>query len=791
MPRAKRTSTAESKPRRSKAVSLAAETAAVPAAVNLAESYGVRVIPAQATAGQNHWRVISVRHLPPEENRGRHNVYVDAKDESGQRCRDAALRIGWTWEGRQADQAAEPKLLDKPDNEPAGNVDVNLGQHIEAWIEGDGLPSDHVANMHTKHADEPGSGGDVWNSVGHHSFHVVFQRARAEGQKPELEPPPPPPPPAFHFGVWPTEVRIVTQPFGVRPEYYSQFGLPGHEGVDIAAPIGSRIFCVAPGRIKMLHPEPTGHAYGTHVRVQHDQGYETIYAHLTSLEVVAGQAVQAGQVLGRADHTGNASGDHLHLTLKHQGETLGKYPNNIVDPTRFLEALLTATVDGAAYVTDKVPDGSSFPPSSSFPETWRMRNTGARTWGAGYALALFGGDGLGAPASVPLPATAPGQQGDINVTFHTPPKAGRYRSIWRCRNAAGEWFGDRVWVDIQVGEYQPAGRQITARDKLGVDANAPIDPHTGAISLRVDDSAIIGDIGAGWVRLNFILGPWQEPLDPAQHSGRTWVETYSKIIDGLRGRGLRIYGLISAEAMRDSPWKQFRNPPPAGPFANDWIRRYAETFRTITRLFHDKVEVFETFNEPDNWLKLEASEPDGEWKRNWIRPEWFAIMLQEIWNRVRGDPETAGIKIVSGPLQGLDTGNSARGYLRRTYQAGRDRFRWGQGGVPFPFDGVGYHLYIAQDPPNPDQDVPVKYNQYMNELRQVILDEERGAKPIFVSEMGWPSAIGEAKQVTCMQAGLRRLLDDAGVALGIWFCTQDWSETWGLYRQGDLLPGSR
>ena len=396
MPRVKRTSTSESKPKRRRAAALAAE-----AAVNQAEAYGVRVIPAQVTAGQNYWRVVSVRHLTPDENRGKHNVYVDAQDESGQRCRDAALRIGWTWEGRQSDQTAEPKPLDKPDNEPAGNVDVNLGQHIEAWIQGDGLPSDHVANMHTNHPDEPGPSGDLWNSVGHHSFHVVFQRARAEGQKPEPEPPPPP---AFHFSVWPTEVRIVTQPFGVRPEYYAQFGLPGHEGVDIAAPIGSRIFCVAPGRVKMLHPDPAGHAYGTHVRVLHDQGYETIYAHLQSLQVVEGQAVQAGQVLGLADHTGNASGDHLHLTLKHQGETLDGYPNNIVDPTRFLEPLLTATVDGAAYVTDKVPDGSTFPPNSSFPETWRMRNTGTSAWGAGYEMALFGGDALGAPPSVPLPA---------------------------------------------------------------------------------------------------------------------------------------------------------------------------------------------------------------------------------------------------------------------------------------------------------------------------------------------------------------------------------------------------
>ena len=71
MPRAKRTSTSESQPtRRRSAASAVAAAVAAPAAVNQAEAYGVRVAPAQVTAGQNYWRVVSVRHLTPDENRG-------------------------------------------------------------------------------------------------------------------------------------------------------------------------------------------------------------------------------------------------------------------------------------------------------------------------------------------------------------------------------------------------------------------------------------------------------------------------------------------------------------------------------------------------------------------------------------------------------------------------------------------------------------------------------------------------------------------------------------------------
>ena len=150
------------------------------ATVNQAAAYGVRVIPTDAPAGATYWQVTSVRHLSPQENQGRHNIFVDALDETGQRCRDLGLRIGWSWEGRRPDEPADPKPLDKPDNEPAGNVDVYKGQLLEVWLQGDGLSADHVANLHTDHDDEPGPNGETWNSRGHHSFHLIFQRARKE-----------------------------------------------------------------------------------------------------------------------------------------------------------------------------------------------------------------------------------------------------------------------------------------------------------------------------------------------------------------------------------------------------------------------------------------------------------------------------------------------------------------------------------------------------------------------------------------------------------------------------------
>jgi hypothetical protein len=143
--------------------------------------YGVQIIPANAAVGTPCWKIIGVHHLSPDENRSRHNAFVEVLDENGQRIKDPNLRICWTWAGRSSDQAAPPKLLDKPDNEPAGDVPIEKGMELELWLEGDGCASDRANKLNTHHNDEPGPNGELWNTIGHHSFYVVFQRVRNAG----------------------------------------------------------------------------------------------------------------------------------------------------------------------------------------------------------------------------------------------------------------------------------------------------------------------------------------------------------------------------------------------------------------------------------------------------------------------------------------------------------------------------------------------------------------------------------------------------------------------------------
>jgi hypothetical protein len=77
--------------------------------VNEAEAYGARLAPAAVPDGSLYWKIVNVRHLSADENRGKRNIYVRVLDEAGRRERNAALRAAYTWEGRQPGEEAPPR----------------------------------------------------------------------------------------------------------------------------------------------------------------------------------------------------------------------------------------------------------------------------------------------------------------------------------------------------------------------------------------------------------------------------------------------------------------------------------------------------------------------------------------------------------------------------------------------------------------------------------------------------------------------------------------------------------
>jgi murein DD-endopeptidase MepM/ murein hydrolase activator NlpD len=108
----------------------------------------------------------------------------------------------------------------------------------------------------------------------------------------------------------PAEAR-VTSDFGWRKDPFTGQGR-FHKGVDISAAYGQEIGAAAPGKV-VFSGEQGG--YGTTVLVEHADGSRTRYAHLSATLVSAGDTVGYGQALGRAGHSGRATGTHLHFEV--------------------------------------------------------------------------------------------------------------------------------------------------------------------------------------------------------------------------------------------------------------------------------------------------------------------------------------------------------------------------------------------------------------------------------------------------------------------------------------------
>lgn len=116
---------------------------------------------------------------------------------------------------------------------------------------------------------------------------------------------------------WPLPQEYpITSPFGWRTD-----PLTGeasyHGGTDIAAPGGTPILAAADGIVTVANSTDSwGGSYGYHVKLDHGNGQETLYAHCSSICVTVGQKVVQGEVIGYVGTTGASTGNHLHFEVR-------------------------------------------------------------------------------------------------------------------------------------------------------------------------------------------------------------------------------------------------------------------------------------------------------------------------------------------------------------------------------------------------------------------------------------------------------------------------------------------
>ena len=118
-------------------------------------------------------------------------------------------------------------------------------------------------------------------------------------------------------GGWviPVAYKRLESPFGNRTAPTSGAS-SYHQGVDLSADAGTPIYAARAGQVSAA---TYGSAAGYYVRINHMDGFSSIYMHMTNYVVHAGQNVNAGQLIGYVGRTGVATGYHLHFGISYNG----------------------------------------------------------------------------------------------------------------------------------------------------------------------------------------------------------------------------------------------------------------------------------------------------------------------------------------------------------------------------------------------------------------------------------------------------------------------------------------
>lgn len=111
-----------------------------------------------------------------------------------------------------------------------------------------------------------------------------------------------------------------TSPFGRRWDR-------AHEGIDMAAPVGTPIYATADGTVTWAGWQS---GYGNLIKIQHELGTETRFGHLSKIKVKVGQKISRGTLIGAMGNTGRSTGSHLHYEVRVNGTA--------VNPMTFIKA---------------------------------------------------------------------------------------------------------------------------------------------------------------------------------------------------------------------------------------------------------------------------------------------------------------------------------------------------------------------------------------------------------------------------------------------------------------------
>jgi murein DD-endopeptidase MepM/ murein hydrolase activator NlpD len=118
---------------------------------------------------------------------------------------------------------------------------------------------------------------------------------------------------ALRGGSGPALTGYFTSPLR---SYKKTQGLHGYNGVDLGAPVGSPVMAAASGVVTVSRTFGYNGGYGLYVVITHPNGAQTLYAHLSAVQVGVGESVAQGQQIGNSGNSGRSTGAHLHFEVR-------------------------------------------------------------------------------------------------------------------------------------------------------------------------------------------------------------------------------------------------------------------------------------------------------------------------------------------------------------------------------------------------------------------------------------------------------------------------------------------
>ena len=113
----------------------------------------------------------------------------------------------------------------------------------------------------------------------------------------------------------PTTNTKITSKFGPRRRRL-------HNGIDVKVYIGDTIRSAFSGKVRVVKDQGRRKGYGKYVIIRHENGLETVYAHLSKQLVNEDQYVESGEVIGLGGNTGRSTGSHLHFETRFLGQAI-------------------------------------------------------------------------------------------------------------------------------------------------------------------------------------------------------------------------------------------------------------------------------------------------------------------------------------------------------------------------------------------------------------------------------------------------------------------------------------